>query len=135
MSAPQTATTAHKAATADVNAAVRQLTSVREVVPLGVAVCRGLRSSSYAVIALAALRVLTAGRGRYVNIRRIRGKLLRACFRDEGLVPRMRIIARALRRYIRLYGVRPAFGNAIYRREDLERLMYKIAAEVLKGAT
>jgi len=132
MTTRQTTATAHKAAT---SAAARQLAGVREVVPLGVAVCRGLRSSSYAVIALAALRVLTAGGGRYVNIRRIRGKLLRACFRDEGLVPRMRIVARAVRRYIRLYGVKPAFGNAIYRREDLERLMYKIAAEVLKGAT
>jgi len=127
MSARQTAVTVHKAATADVSAVAR------EVVPVGVAVCRGLKSSSYAVIALAALRVLTAGGGRYVNIRRIRGKLLKACFRDEGLVPRMRIVARAVRRYIRLYGVKPAFGNAIYRREDLERLMYKIAAEVLKG--
>jgi len=132
MSARQTAATAHKAAT---SAAAPQLAGVREVVPLGVAVCRGLRSSSYAVIALSALRVLTARGGRYVNIRRIRGKLLRACLRDEGLVPRMRIIARALRRYIRLYGVRPAFGNAIYRREDLEKLMYKIAAEVLYSAT
>jgi len=127
MSARQTTVTVHKAATADVSAVAR------EVVPVGVAVCRGLKSSSYAVIALAALRVLTAGGGRYVNIRRIRGKLLKACFRDEGLVPRMRIVARAVRRYIRLYGVKPAFGNAIYRREDLERLMYKIAAEVLKG--
>jgi len=36
---------------------------------------------------------------------------------------------------VRLYGVRPALVNAIYRREDLERLMYKIAAEVLKGVT
>jgi len=36
--------------------------AVREVVP--VAVCRGLMSSSYAVIALAALRILTAGGGR-----------------------------------------------------------------------
>jgi len=132
MSGRQTAVTVHKAAT---SAAARQLAGAREVVPLGVAVCRGLKSSSYAVIALAALRVLTAGGGRYVNIRRIRGKLLRACFRDEGLVPRMRIVARALRRYIRLYGIRPAFGNAIYRREDLERLMYKIAAEVLSSAT
>jgi len=130
MTARQKAVTAHKAAT---SAAARQLANVRELAP--VAVCRGLKSSSYAVIALAALRVLTAGGGRYVNIRRIRGKLLRACFRDEGLVPRMRIIARALRRYIRLYGVRPAFGNAIYRREDLERLMYKIAAEVLGSVT
>jgi len=112
----------------------RQTTeAVGEITHVGVAVYRGLRSSSYAVIALAALRVLTAGGGRYVNIRRIRGKLLRACFRDEGLVPRMRIIARAVRRYIRLYGVKPAFGNAIYKREDLERLMYKIAAEVLKS--
>jgi len=128
MNTRQTAVTVHKAAT---SAAARQLAGVREVVP--VAVCRGLKSSSYAVIALAALRVLTSGGGRYVNIRRIRGKLLRACFRDEGLVPRMRIVARAVRRYIRLYGVKPAFGNAIYRREDLERLMYKIAAEVLKG--
>jgi len=128
MTARQTTAIAHKAA-------ARQLAGAREVVPLGVAVCRGLKSSSYAVIALAALRVLTAGGGRYVNIRRIRGKLLRACLRDEGLVPRMRIIARALRRYIRLYGVRPAFGNAIYKREDLERLMYKIAAEVLNSAT
>jgi len=133
MNTRQTAVTVHKAATADVSAAARQLASLREVAP--VAVCRGLKSSSYAVIALAALRVLTAGGGRYVNIRRIRGKLLRACFRDEGLVPRMRIVARALRRYIRLYGVKPAFGNAIYRREDLERLMYKIAAEVLSSAT
>jgi len=132
MTARQTAVTARKAAT---SAAARQLAGVREVVPLGVAVCRGLRSSSYAVIALSALRVLTAGGGRYVNIRRIRGKLLRACFRDEKLAPRMRIIARALRRYIRLYGVKPAFGNAIYRREDLERLMYKIAAEVLRSVT
>jgi len=132
MTARQTTVTVHKAAT---SAAVRLLAGVREVVPLGVAVCRGLKSSSYAVIALSALRVLTAGGGRYVNIRRIRGKLLRACLRDEGLVPRMRIVARALRRYIRLYGVKPAFGNAIYRREDLERLMYKIAAEVLKGVT
>jgi len=130
MTARQTTMTARKAAT---SAAARQLAGVREVVP--VAVCRGLKSSSYAVIALAALRVLTAGGGRYVNIRRIRGKLLRACLRDEGLVPRMRIIARAVRRYIRLYGVRPAFGNAIYRREDLERLMYRIAAEVLYRAT
>jgi len=133
MTARQTTATAHKAATAGISAAALQLALVREVVPLGVAVCRGLRSSSYAVIALAALRVLTAGGGRYVNIRRIRGKLLRACLRDEKLVPRMRIIARALRRYIRLYGVRPAFGNAIYKREDLERLMYKIAAEVLRS--
>jgi len=133
MSGRQTTVTTHKATTADVSAAARQLTDAREVVP--VAVCRGLRSSSYAVIALAALRVLTAGGGRYVNIRRNRGKLLRACLRDEGLVPRMRIIARTVRRYIRLYGVKPAFGNAIYRREDLERLMYKIAAEVLSSAT
>jgi len=132
MNTRQKTVTVHKAAT---SAATRQLASVREVAPVGVAVCRGLKSSSYAVIALAALRVLTAGGGRYVNIRRIRGKLLRACFRDEGLVPRMRIVARALRRYIRLYGVKPAFGNAIYRREDLERLMYKIAAEVLSSAT
>jgi len=130
MTARQTAVTVHKAAT---SAAARQLASVRELAP--VAVCRGLKSSSYAVIALSALRVLTAGGGRYVNIRRIRGKLLRACFRDEGLVPRMRIVARALRRYIRLYGVRPAFGNAIYKREDLEKLMYKIAAEVLGSVT
>jgi len=129
MSARQTAVTTRKAATADVDAAAR------EVVPVGVAVCRGLKSSSYAVIAMSALRVLTAGGSRYVNIRRIRGKLLRACFRDEGLVPRMRIVARAVRRYIRLYGVKPAFGNAIYRREDLERLMYKIAAEVLRSVT
>ena len=135
MSGRQTTATAHKAATAGVSAAARQLARVREVVSLGVAVCRGLRSSSYAVIALSALRVLTAGGGRYVNIRRIRGKVLRACFRDEELVPRMRIIARAVRRYIRLYGVRPAFGNAIYRREDLERLMYRIAAEALYSAT
>jgi len=135
MSTCQTAVTARKAAAVDVRAAARQLASMRDVMPVGVAVCRGLKSSSYAVIALAALRVLTAGGGRYVNIRRIRGKLLRACFRDEGLVPRMRIVARALRRYIRLYGVRPAFGNAIYKREDLERLMYKIAAEVLSSAT
>jgi len=106
---------------------------VREVVP--VAVCRGLRSSSYAVIALAVLRALTAGGNRYVNIRRIRGKLHRACLGGEGLVPRMRIIAMAVRRYIRLHGARPAFGNAIYKREDLERLMYRIAAEVLKSAT
>jgi len=132
MNTRQTAVTVHKAAT---SAAARQLASVREVVPVGVAVCRGLKSSSYAVIALAALRILTAGGGRYVNIRRIRGKLLRACFRDERLVPRMRIVARALRRYIRLYGVKPAFGNAIYKREDLEKLMYKIAAEVLKSVT
>jgi len=132
MTVRQTTATVHKAAT---SAAARQLAGVREVVSLGVAVCRGLRSSSYAVIALSALRVLTAGGGRYVNIRRIRGKLLRACFRDEELVPRMRIVARAVRRYIRLYGVRPAFGNAIYKREDLEGLMYKIAAEVLSSAT
>jgi len=130
MNTRQIAVTVYKAST---SAAARQLAGVRELAP--VAVCRGLKSSSYAVIALAALRVLTAGGGRYVNIRRIRGKLLRACFRDEGLVPRMRIIARALRRYIRLYGVKPAFGNAIYTREDLERLMYKIAAEVLSSAT
>jgi len=133
MTARQTAVTAHKAATADASAAVRQLAGVREVLP--VAVCRGLKSSSYAVIALAALRVLTAGGGRYVNIRRIRGKLLRACLGGEGLVPRMRIIARALQRYIKLYGVKPAFGNAIYRREDLEKLMYRLAAEVLSSAT
>jgi len=129
MTARRTTATVHKAAARQTAVAVGEITHV------GVAVCRGLRSSSYAVIALAALRVLTAGGGRYVNIRRIRGKLLGACLRDEGLVPRMRIIARALRRYIRLYGVRPAFGNAIYRGEDLERLMYKIAAEVLSSAT
>jgi len=130
MTARQTTVTTHKAAT---SAAARRLAGVREVVP--VAVCRGLRSSSYAVIALSALRVLTAGGGRYVNIRRIRGKLLRACFRDGGLVPRMRVVARAVRRYVRLYGIRPAFGNAIYRREDLEKLMYKIATEALKGSS
>jgi len=78
---------------------------------------------------------LTAGGGRYVNIRRIRGKLLRACLGGEGLVPRMRIIAKAVRHYIKLYGVRPAFGNAIYKREDLERLMYRMAAGVLNSAT
>jgi len=33
---------------------------------------------------------------------------------------------------VRLYGVSPALVNAIYKREDLERLMYKIAVEVLK---
>jgi len=133
MTARQTTVTTHKAAT---SAAARQTTVVvGEITHVGVAVCRGLRSSSYAVIALAALGVLTAGGGRYVNIRRIRGKLLRACLRNERLVPRMRIIARALRRYIRLYGVRPAFGNAIYRREDLERLMYRLVAEVLSSAT
>jgi len=47
----------------------------------------------------------------------------------------MRIIAEAVRHYIKLYGVRPAFGSAIYKREDLERLMYRIAAEVLNSAT
>jgi len=47
----------------------------------------------------------------------------------------MRIIARALRRYIRLYSIWPAFGNAIYRQGDFERLMYRIAAEVLRSVT
>jgi len=59
MSARQTTATVHKAAT---SAAALQLAGVRETVP--VAVCRGLKSSSYAVIALAALRVLTAEGGR-----------------------------------------------------------------------
>jgi len=51
----------------------------------------------------------------------------------ESLVPRLRIIASTVRRYIRRHGVKPAFGNAIYMREDLERLMYRIAAELLKN--
>jgi len=49
-------------------------------------------------------------------------------------VPRLRINVSTVRRYIRLYGVKLAFGNAVYRREDLERLMYRIAAKMLKGS-
>jgi len=52
----------------------------------------------------------------------------------KKLVPRLRIIASTVRHYIRRHGVKPAFCNAICMREDLERLMYRIAAEVLKGS-
>jgi len=55
------------------------------------------------------------------------GKNAEGCPR-ERLVPRLRIIASTVRRYIRRHGAKPIFCNAIYRQKDLERLMYKIAA-------
>jgi len=50
----------------------------------------------------------------------------------ESLVPRLRIIASTVRRYIRRHGVNLYSATPYIRREDLERLMYMIAAEAFK---